>query len=114
MSFWKHIKPVKPPPVVTAVDMRQDEKAIQMTWDDGLISRAHAQTLRQQCPCAACVDEFTGKRTLDPKSIPEHLTFSEMAPVGNYALCFTFSDGHNTGIYTWERLREVSTPISSS
>jgi DUF971 family protein len=54
------------------------------------------------------VDEWTNARTLDPESVPESLTIREVAPVGNYALRLVFSDQHQTGIYPWKVLREVS------
>jgi len=43
---------------------------------------------------------------LDPDSIPEDLTQSEVILVGNYALRVTFADNHNTGLFTWSFLRE--------
>lgn len=108
MSLWEHIKPSQKAPVATDVDMRQDEKAIQLNWSDGKVTRVSARTLRQHCPCAECVDEFTGKRTLNQEAVPTNLHFVEMAPVGNYALCFTFSDAHRMGIFTWALLRNLS------
>jgi DUF971 family protein len=108
MSLWDHIKPGHKPPVATDVDMRADERAIQLNWDDGKTTRVSARTLRQHCPCAECVDEFTGKRTLNQDSIPAQLSFMEMGKVGNYALSFTFSDQHRMGIYTWSLLRSLS------
>ena len=47
---------------------------------------------------------MTGIRTLDVNAVPEDITITDMQLVGNYAVRFVFSDGHNTGIYTWDRL----------
>jgi DUF971 family protein len=55
--------------------------------------------------CAACVDESTGVRKILPGSIPGNLERVQIAPVGNYALHFGWSDGHDTGIYSFEYLR---------
>jgi len=41
---------------------------------------------------------------------PRPLTLSGMAPVGNYGFSITFSDGHDTGIYAFELLRELEPP----
>jgi DUF971 family protein len=57
--------------------------------------------------CAECVEEFTGKRKIAHGSIPSTLERVSVSPVGNYALQFGWSDGHNTGIYTFDYLREL-------
>jgi len=53
------------------------------------------------------VDEFTGERLVAPGSIPTDLTRVKVEPVGNYALKFTWSDEHDTGIYTYDYLRAI-------
>lgn len=108
MSFWDHIKPTKRPPVATAVDLSADQRALHLTWDDGRSTQVSARALRQHCPCAECVEEWTGRRTFDPERIPEDLRILELAPVGNYALSFQFGDAHRTGIFNWSLLRELS------
>jgi DUF971 family protein len=108
LSFWDHIKPAPKP--VTATDARLSDNGarLTLTWDDGTTTSATAQVLRQQCPCAACVDEWTNKRTLDPAKVPPDLRVLEVHPVGNYALSFLFSDQHSTGIYPWKHLRDIT------
>lgn len=108
MSFWDHIKPTTRPPQATAVDLSPDQQKVTLTWDDGKVTAVTARTLRQACPCAECVDEWTRKRTFDPAKIPEEMKILEVAPVGNYALSFGFADAHRTGIFNWSFLREVS------
>lgn len=112
MSFWDRIKPA--PQAATATDARlsSDGTRLELTWDDGVKTSASAQVLRQQCPCAACVDEWTNKRTLDPSKVPADLRIQQLQPVGNYALAFIFSDGHTTGIYPWKLLRDVTQPAT--
>lgn len=108
MSFWDRIKPSERDSAVVNASLSADRKHLAMTWDDGKTSIATARGLRQTCPCAACVDEWTNKRTLDPEKVPADLTINELAPVGNYALAMVFSDGHGTGIYPWKHLRELT------
>jgi DUF971 family protein len=108
MSFWDHIKPTKRPPVATSIDLSPDQQLLSLTWDDGQLTRVTARALRQQCPCAECVEEWSGKRTYDVEKIPAETKVIEVAPVGNYALCFVFSDAHRTGIFNWSYLRELS------
>jgi DUF971 family protein len=85
---------------------RTDPSKVVIEWNDGTSTVYTAAQLRTICPCAKCVDELTGIRTLDPNSIPASLTQSNLTLVGNYALSVVYSDGHNTGIYPWNMLRE--------
>src|SRR4051812_49943801 len=107
MSFWDSIKPAKKIPVPVKVDVAPDQKSLSLTWDDGSESKITAQTLRQNCPCAECVEEFTGRRVLDQKRIAEDMKVLEVQSVGNYALSFTFGDLHRTGIFNWAFLRSL-------
>ncbi len=78
-----------------------------VTWNDGHFSSYPSWYLRANCPCANCVEEFTGIRRIQKDSIPRTLERVSVEPVGNYALHFSWSDGHSTGIYTFEYLREL-------
>jgi DUF971 family protein len=64
--------------------------------------------LRDQCPCAGCVEEGTGRKLLDPATIPDDIRIRDVKPVGNYAVQLHWSDGHTTGIYSWDTLRRAS------
>jgi DUF971 family protein len=50
---------------------------------------------------------MTGQRMLDPGSVPDDLTIESIQIVGRYALTFRWSDGHQTGIYSFRLLREL-------
>jgi DUF971 family protein len=93
---------------VVALKLAPDAKSLELAWDDGQTTRVASRRLRQACPCAACVDEWTNKRTLDVEGVPEDLQLVEITPVGNYALALKFGDGHATGIFPWPLLRELS------
>lgn len=108
MSFWDRIKPAERPVSATEVELSPDALQLRLQWDDGAATAATAQHLRQQCPCAGCVDEWTNKRTLDATRVPPDTRITQMQQVGNYALTFVFSDGHATGIYPWKLLRELT------
>lgn len=108
MSFWDRIKPSTRPPQVTQAALADGGLRLELTWDDGREGPVPARALRQECPCAACVDEWTNQRTLDPAKVAEDVRVEEVQPVGNYALAFRFSDGHATGIYPWALLRALS------
>jgi DUF971 family protein len=66
--------------------------------------------LRGECQCAQCVNEWTGQQILDPTTIPADISIERMELVGNYALRVYWSDGHQSGLYTWDRLRAFKPP----
>lgn len=66
-----------------------------------------ARMLRLACPCAMCVDEFSGRPLLDPARIAESVRPEQVALVGTYGIRIRWSDGHGTGIYTFEILRAL-------
>ncbi len=78
-------------------------------WRDGHESRYFGQVLRGLCPCASCQDEDTGQRLILPMHIPDTLEFRRIEMVGHYAIQFEWSDGHRTGIYSFDRLRRLCT-----
>lgn len=114
MSFWDSIKPAKRAVTATHVELSLDRRQLSLTWSDGLKTTTGVRRLRQYCPCAGCVEEWTGRRTFSVDTIPEDMTVLEVQPVGNYALGFTFADQHNTGIFDWAYLRKLATSDDAS
>ena len=80
---------------------------ITVSWQDGHLSVYSIKHLRSECMCANCVSEVTGLRILDPRTVAEDLTVLKAEHVGRYGVRFLFSDQHDNGIYTWEKLREI-------
>ena len=91
----------------------KDIAILEIAWPDGLVSHLPFKLVRFECPCAQCVDEITGVRTLRPESIPDDIHPIELAYSGNYALKIVWSDRHASGIYTWDRLRRLSEQTAS-
>lgn len=85
----------------------EDGTRLAITWEDGVRSEYRPRFLRLRCPCAGCVDEMTGIRTLRPESVPENIYPEAIHYVGRYALQFMWSDGHSTGFYPFEALRRL-------
>jgi len=80
---------------------------IGIAWEDGREDFLPAREVRLACPCAECVDEITGERTLDPAAVPADVRPLAWEPVGNYAVAFRWSDGHSSGFYPHDLLRRL-------
>lgn len=80
---------------------------LRVIWPDNHEGLHTAYYLRINCKCASCQDENTGRRTLDPDNVPLDIKFTGVGRVGRYAIQPSFSDGHNTGIYAFQILREL-------
>jgi DUF971 family protein len=95
-------------PAIEPREIKQEGDAgLRITWGDGHVSLFNAAGLRRACPCAQCVNEWTGQRVLRPESVAEELTINDLSLVGRYAINFRWSDGHETGIYSFRYLREL-------
>lgn len=93
---------------------RAGENALLIGWNDGQDHVYTFRQLRDACPCATCREERQQAKDTpaDPLAVisaaeAQPLKILEMKPVGNYAYTINFSDGHNTGIYTFAFLREL-------
>ncbi len=90
------------------VDIRQEGPSLLgITWSDGLTSSYPVRALRQACPCAHCIDEHTGRPLLNPASVPMDIHPVKLEAVGRYAIRIRWSDGHETGLYSFELLRQL-------
>jgi ATP-binding protein involved in chromosome partitioning len=94
---------------VVPTDIRQaGPDTLAIRWSDGTQSVYNTRELRLACPCASCHDEVTGERLLDPEQIPADVRPVRIESVGNYGIKIIWTDGHDTGIFSFERLRELS------
>ena len=89
------------------VEPTEDGQRLRIVWRDGHVSELEPRAIRLACPCAGCVDEFTGEPILDPETVPAGTMPMSIDYVGRYALRFTWPDGHDTGIYPWDLLRRI-------
>jgi DUF971 family protein len=88
--------------------IEESDREISIKWSDDKETSYDAAKLRRACPCAGCINEWTGEKMLKDESIPEDISFSHITVVGRYALNFHFSDGHDTGIFSFAYLRNLS------
>lgn len=90
-------------------------RGVDITWSDGHASHYDFAYLREKCPCATCNDERNKKNSMSstPGLGPALPMFKPKATarranaVGNYAIHIEFSDGHSTGIYSFDLLRTL-------
>ena len=101
----------------TALNLDDDGRLL-IVFSDGHRRRYTARQLRDRCPCATCREKRNappsppeGLAILSPEEA-RPLTIQGMKPMGSYAYSIAFSDGHNTGIYTFEHLLEMGEEIS--
>jgi DUF971 family protein len=85
----------------------EDGAQLRIRWRDGHVSEYAPRYLRLRCRCAGCVDEMSGRRTLNPDYVPEDVHPLAINYVGRYALQFDWSDQHRTGMYPFTLLREL-------
>ncbi len=81
---------------------------LEIEWGDGHVTRYDFVTLRWLCPCAFCRGEagIPGWLDSNPTLSPAQTQLTDLQPVGAYAIAPTWGDGHHTGFYTFQRLRE--------
>ncbi len=80
---------------------------LEIVWSDGHKSSYSTYDLRIGCRCANCVDEWNGTPKLNRENIPTDVHPVTVESVGRYGLKMVWSDGHSTGIYSFDYLREI-------
>ncbi len=93
-------------PTPTSIQ-KKSETEMAIVWNTGENSTILFKTLRFYCRCAACVDEWTRERKIEMKDIRDDIKPTHVEPVGRYAIQIDWNDGHRTGIYTYDMLREI-------
>ena len=81
--------------------------ALKIEWSDGHVSLYPVAYLRRKCSCAACIDEWSGEQILNPDDVTEDVRPINVNPVGRYAINIEWSDGHRSGIYSFDFLRSL-------
>jgi len=94
---------------IQPTNLSLSEGVLTIAWSDGTRRQYDVAELRNACPCATCNTERQRSEEggYDPAAAALDLGIRRMRPVGNYAYGISFSDGHDTGIYTLELLRQL-------
>lgn len=91
--------------IPTEIKLHQLSAVLEVSFDDGSLFKLPCEYLRVYTPSAEALGHGPGQEILQTGK--ENVTINEIRPVGNYAIAPTFSDGHNTGIYSWDLLYKL-------
>ena len=95
--------------------IERGDNSLTIQWKDASQSELSYRLLRERCPCAHCDAIRSGKdpfHILPTAVFFQKLSLVDIQRVGRYAVRLVWSDGHRTGIYTFEFLRELSEAAS--
>lgn len=87
------------------IKLHQVSRILELHFDDGSIFELPSEYLRVYTQSAEAVGHGPGQETLQTGK--ENVAITDIRPVGNYAIALTFSDGHNSGIYSWDLLYKL-------
>ena len=89
-------------PTPTDIKLHKKSRVLEIAFEDGALFQLPFEFLRVYSPSAEVKGHGPGQETLQVGK--EDVDIADLRPVGNYAVCPTFSDGHSSGIYTWDYL----------
>jgi len=85
----------------------KDKRYLYIIWEDGSETMLMLANLRKSCPCAICREERENQSaSYVPLYSDTQNTIIDIKHVGTYAIQLFWKDGHNTGIYTYDKLKE--------
>lgn len=93
-------------PLPTAITLHQRSRELEIAFEDGLNARLSAELLRVYSPSAEVRGHGPGQEVLQFGK--RDVGVLDVEPVGQYAVRLTFSDGHNSGIYSWDYLHQLA------
>tara|TARA_R110000868_G_scaffold304437_21_gene565414 strand:+ start:46071 stop:46397 length:327 start_codon:yes stop_codon:yes gene_type:complete len=95
----------------TGIEVSNEEQVLEISWEDGRVSKYPLFGLRKNCPCVSCRGGHDKMNTFEPEAFfienPPLMNISDIKTIGNHAIQITWIDGHNSGMYRWETLREL-------
>lgn len=90
--------------------LRQHSGVLDLSWQDGLVVHFRPEVLRRACCCSVCEYQRRMGQGIEPDNgnDGDKILIASITPIGAIGLQFSFSDGHDRGIYPWAYLRELS------
>ncbi len=89
----------------TEINLHQKSHVLEVAFDDGSRFQLPCEYLRCFSPSAEVRGHGPGQEVLQKGK--ENVNIEKIEPVGSYAVCLHFDDGHNTGIYSWDTLYDL-------
>ena len=86
---------------------RKGEEALIIKWNDGSEKSYNFYKLRLSCPCATCINEWTGVKIITEKSVSIKVRPLRIFNIGRYALGIEWNDGHKSGIFSYDFLKNL-------
>ena len=93
-------------PVPLEIRLRRASQALELDFDDGLRAVLPAEYLRVESPSAEVQGHGPGQKVL--VSGKQDVNLAAVEPIGHYAVRIRFTDGHDTGIYSWAYLHQLA------
>jgi DUF971 family protein len=94
--------PLKTQPQPTEIKLHQKSRVLEIAFSDGKTFRLPCEFLRVYSPSAEVRGHGPGQEVLQTGK--KYVAITKVEPVGSYAIQLAFSDGHDTGIYSWDLL----------
>ena len=88
----------------TEIRLSSDKRRLNVSFDDGTVTSITAELLRVESPSAEVQGHGVGQKTTPAGK--RNVTISRIDPVGDYAIRLAFSDGHDTGLFSWDILHD--------
>lgn len=102
---------MSPSTTPTGIEVNNEKQVLDISWEDGSRSQYPLFGLRKNCPCVACRGGHDKMNVFEPESFfienPPLMNITNIKQIGNHAIQITWVDGHNSGMYRWETLREL-------
>jgi len=95
-------------PHPTEIRFNEDARLLEITFSDDREYEYPTPILRGYCPCAHCQGHGSLPHTFNPIDHESEIVVSDISQVGAYAICIAWADGHNTGVYSFEMLRQIA------
>jgi DUF971 family protein len=93
------------------IDVDNENQQLEIHWADGHTSTYPLFGLRKNCPCVSCRGGHEKMNQFEPEAFfiknPPTMDITNIKQVGNHAIQIFWLDGHNSGMYRWETLREL-------
>jgi len=89
----------------TDIALHQKSRSLELTWPDGAVHNLPCEYLRVYSPSAEVRGHGPGQETLQLGK--ENVNIKDIEPIGRYAVKLGFDDNHDSGLYSWDLLRDL-------